>query len=67
MKVRTVTATAVPMIPARSGRVARSVPADSACTVVRANSGKLRKWVARHSRLERRRRSSDVTSTATRK
>jgi hypothetical protein len=42
MNVRAVTATAVAMRPQRSANVARSVPADSACTVVRAKSGKLR-------------------------
>ena len=42
-----------------------SVPAVSRWTVETRNSGKLRKWVRRHARLETCLRSIDVTCTAT--
>ena len=41
-----------------------SVPAVKACTVAMRNSGKLAKCTARQARLGRRRRASEVSSTA---
>jgi hypothetical protein len=40
------------------------VPADRRWIVAVVKSGKLKKWVVRHRRRDRRRRSRDVSSTA---
>jgi hypothetical protein len=63
--VNATTATLVSSITPRSSGDVLSLPAASACVVASANSGKLAKCVARHSRFGMRDRSNDVASIAT--